>query len=62
LTLSDLPNALLAVAHAATLRPFCRRLEHFQEKHALAEARVESGFPSENATMRNERSAARQAY
>jgi hypothetical protein len=27
------------------------RLEHFQEKLALAEAGVESGFPSENATM-----------
>jgi hypothetical protein len=27
------------------------RLEHFQEKHALAKARVETGFPSENATM-----------
>jgi hypothetical protein len=26
------------------------RLEHFQEKHALAKAGVESGFPSENAT------------
>jgi hypothetical protein len=24
-------------------------LEHFQEKHALATAGVESGFPSENA-------------
>jgi hypothetical protein len=27
------------------------RLEHFREKLALAEAGVESGFPSENATM-----------
>jgi hypothetical protein len=26
-------------------------LEHFQEKPALAKAGVESGFPSENATM-----------
>jgi hypothetical protein len=25
--------------------------EHFQDKHALAKARVESGFPSKKATM-----------
>jgi hypothetical protein len=28
------------------------RLEHFQEKHALAKARVESGFPCENAMQK----------
>jgi hypothetical protein len=30
------------------------RLEHFQEKLALAEAAVESRFPCENATMQTE--------
>jgi hypothetical protein len=36
---------------AWTQPPGSGRLEHFQEKPAPAKAEVESGFPSENATM-----------
>jgi hypothetical protein len=42
----------LAGAGARSSKPAGLQLEHFQvlEKHALAKAGVESGFPSENAT------------
>jgi hypothetical protein len=52
----------LAISHAESVTDICSLatlascgfLEHFPEKHALAKAGVDPGFPSENATTQEE--------